>query len=294
MTALLTKVKSNLFIHTDRRSREKLTGEYSSVHRGRSLDFDDLRAYVPGDEVKDIDWKASARHGDTMIKRYSAERTFTVGLVCPTGRSMEAATAARETKRDIAILACGTIGYLALQHGDRVSLVSGNSVSACATPPSGSEGRLESQLRTIASADTSGSDDVMTQLSFIADKRRMLLFVIADDHRFGSGDEQVIRRLHARHDVLWLTIDDFDPLTPDSAVADVDSGAELPAYFREYQQLAHDFAAAEGSRREQRVRVLDRLGIAHARVAEAGHVVPTLLRLLAAHRLMAGHRRARR
>ena len=61
-TTLLTRVKSKLFVHARRRSRSLLEGEYASVFHGRSLDYDDLRDYVPGDEVRDIDWRATARH----------------------------------------------------------------------------------------------------------------------------------------------------------------------------------------------------------------------------------------
>ncbi len=86
MASLLQRVKSKLAIFAHRKARGMLDGEYGSVFRGRSLDFDDLRAYVPGDEVRDIDWKATARHGSPLIRRYVAVRRQTVLLV--TGLSL--------------------------------------------------------------------------------------------------------------------------------------------------------------------------------------------------------------
>ena len=73
-TTMLTRVKSKLFVHARRRSRGLLEGEYASVFHGRSLDYDDLRDYVIGDEVRDIDWKATARHTKPLVKRYVAHR----------------------------------------------------------------------------------------------------------------------------------------------------------------------------------------------------------------------------
>ncbi|MBW4095623.1 MAG: DUF58 domain-containing protein, partial [Acidobacteria bacterium] len=77
MASLVQQVKSKMFIFAHRQTRGMLDGEYTSVFRGSSLDFDDLRAYVPGDEVRDIDWKATARHGSPLIKRYVAVRKQT-------------------------------------------------------------------------------------------------------------------------------------------------------------------------------------------------------------------------
>jgi len=81
MPALLTKVKSKLYIVAHRKTWGLLDGEYTSVFRGRSLDYDDLREYVPGDEVRDIDWKATARHGSPLVKRYVADRRQKVVFV---------------------------------------------------------------------------------------------------------------------------------------------------------------------------------------------------------------------
>ena len=117
MERLLRRVQTRLYIHAHRAVRGLIEGEYRSVFHGRSMDFDDLRPYVPGDEFKDIDWKATARYGSPLTKRYIASRKHTVVLVVDTGRDMAALAASGENKRDIAVLAAGTIGYLAIRHG---------------------------------------------------------------------------------------------------------------------------------------------------------------------------------
>ena len=96
MGSLLRKVRMRTTIHAHRKVRSVLDGEYGSVHKGRSMDFDDLREYVPGDDIKDLDWKASARHGRPLIKRYIATRQHAVLLVVDTGCTMAALSDAAE------------------------------------------------------------------------------------------------------------------------------------------------------------------------------------------------------
>ena len=156
MTSLLQRVKSKMAIFAHRKARGMLDGEYGSVFRGRSLDFDDLRAYVPGDEVRDIDWKASARHGSPLIKRYVAVRRQTVLLIADTGRNMAAEARDGETKKDIAVMALGVVGYLAHRHGDVVGLVCGDANGTRTVPAKAGEAHLERLLREVDSAARPG------------------------------------------------------------------------------------------------------------------------------------------
>ena len=88
MTAHLTAVRRTVSIHAHRKALGLLDGEYAAVTTGRSMDFNDLREYVVGDDVKDIDWKATSRSLHPLVKRYVAVRKHTVLLVVSTGRSM--------------------------------------------------------------------------------------------------------------------------------------------------------------------------------------------------------------
>ena len=103
MAALLTRIRARLTLHTHRRVASLLDGGWASVFHGQSLDFDDLREYVDGDEIRDIDWKASARHSVPLVKRYTDHRRLRLALVVATGRSMDAAATGGESKRDLEI-----------------------------------------------------------------------------------------------------------------------------------------------------------------------------------------------
>ena len=75
-----------------------LDGSYRSIYKGKSMNFDDLREYIPGDNVKDIDWKASSRSKNLLVKQYIAEKKHNVLLVIDTNRKMLGASSKQEIK----------------------------------------------------------------------------------------------------------------------------------------------------------------------------------------------------
>ncbi|MEK0157028.1 DUF58 domain-containing protein [Arthrobacter oryzae] len=299
MSSLLNRVKSKMSIFAHRKARGMLDGEYGSVFKGRSLDFDDLRAYIPGDEVRDIDWKASARHGSPLIKRYVAVRRQTVLLVTDTGRNMAAASLGGEEKKDIAVMALGVVGYLAHRHGDAVGLVCGDGTASRSLPAKAGEAHLERLLREVNDRTglTSPRSGIGEQLSYVARNfsQRMLLFVVADELVPDAGMERLLRRLRAQHEVLWLTVRDAQLAGPDpagtlSAAArpgdryDVADSGFLPGRLAASGAVARAYAAAQEQRDAAREAALRRLGIAHVHAGSSHDVMPAVFTLLERHR----------
>ncbi|MFD0045805.1 DUF58 domain-containing protein [Pseudarthrobacter scleromae] len=296
MTSLLQRVKSDMAIFAHRKARGMLDGEYGSVFRGRSLDFDDLRAYIPGDEVRDIDWKASARHGSPLIRRYVAVRRQTVLLVTDTGRNMAAAARSGETKKDIAVMALGVMGYLAHRHGDVVGLVSGDSAGTTALPAKGGEAHLERLLRRVDSAATldAAPSRLEVQLDHVARtiKSRNLLFIVADELAASPATSQLLRRLQAQHEILWLTVRDAglvpdEPLLPPDQVPDsysVSGSYPLLAHLARDPAVASAYATAVAERDTGRKAMLRQAGITEGEVACSRDVVTALFALLERHR----------
>ena len=119
----ITKIKANLAIYTKKKTSNILEGAYNSIYKGKSMNFEDLREYVIGDNVKDIDWKASARSNKILIKQYIAEKKHNVLFILDTGRKMLADTKDLEPKKEVALMAMGTIGYLVDKHGDSIGAI---------------------------------------------------------------------------------------------------------------------------------------------------------------------------
>lgn len=286
MSTLLHKVKGKLSIHVRRRSIALLDGGYASVHKGRSMDFDDLREYAAGDDVRDIDWRASARHGSMLIKRYVAERHFSLVVVMPAGREMSALAAGGEPKRDVAVMAVGVLGWLAVRHGDDVSMVSRGPTRIQATRSRSSEGHLEQLLQdtVAASQPDSPPSDLPELLRHVARtiRGRKVLLIVADDGIDAPRVEEVLRTLRLRHEVLWVDIADLDPLAlpPQTQVRDVASREPLPDLLIEDRQLASEFGAAENQRRADVAAMLRRTDVSAARVGHTDEVVPMIVRML--------------
>lgn len=291
MAGLLRRVKTRLAIHAHRRVRGLLDGEYRSVFHGRTIEYDDLRPYVAGDEPRDIDWKATARHGSPLVRRYIATRKQTVLLLVDTGRNMAALAESGEPKSEISILATGIIGYLALKHGDRLVLVSGDAERTEHQAPASTEAALERLLRQIETSTTlqSPRSDLSRQLQFVAKSfpRRMIMLVVADDRALGETEARLLRRLSAQHEILWLSVGDADLLSSDWAdqrMHDVATSAALPMYLRADPRLRADFDRSVEQRRDTNEALFSRLGISSTRLASTADVVPSLLRLLELHR----------
>jgi uncharacterized protein (DUF58 family) len=277
-----------------------LDGEYTSVFHGRSLEFDDLRPYVPGDEVKDIDWKATARLDTLMTRRYVASRKQTVVLVVDTGRGMAATAASGESKRDLAVLAAGTMGYVATRHADLVALVAGDAEHTRFLGAQSTEAHLERLLQDIHSHTTLDAppSDLTEQLAFVgkAFSRGRILVVIADDRVLSTTEREQLRRLAVQHEILWITIADADlmrkSLVP-LGMSDVESDVPLPSFVRNSPALRAEFEASVTRAATDAQELFHGLAISSQRVTSEAGVVPGLFRLLELHKAGRG-RNARR
>jgi uncharacterized protein (DUF58 family) len=291
VTSLLRRVKTTLSIRAHRRVRGLLEGEYTSVFHGRSMEFDDLRPYVPGDEVRDIDWKATARLRAPMTKRFIASRKHTVLVIADTGRNMAALAEHGETKRDLAVLAAGTIGYLAIRHGDRVALVAGDADHTVFVEPASTEAHLERMLQKIDTNTTTdaAASDLTRQLEYAARvfRRRMIVFVIADDRELSAPEQRLVRRLCVQHEVLWLRVGDADLMRAEwssSVMHDVHDDATIPGFLREDAALRAEFATAVAEREARSEDLFESVAVSSQRVGREADVVPGLFRLLEVHR----------
>lgn len=88
----ITKIRGNIALHSNKITSNILDGSYRSIYKGKSSNFEDLRKYVIGDNIKDIDWKASARSGEVLVRQYIAEKKHNIMLVFDTGKKMLADT----------------------------------------------------------------------------------------------------------------------------------------------------------------------------------------------------------
>lgn len=292
MTTYLPRIKTRVQIHAHRKVMGLLEGEYASMQTGRSMDFNDLREYVRGDEVKDIDWKATARSGQLLVKRFTATRQHLVLLAVSTGRSMAARTTPTVDKRELAVFVAGLVGWLAIRHGDRIAVAYGDAERQRLLPTGDTEVALEQGLEAIhdAISPDAGESDVLALLRHVATnvRRRAILLVITDEHAVDDRLAAVLRRLGVQHEVLLATIGDLDPtrgLGPaGGAPVEIATSTELPDWLRQDRRLAEEYAALAAAEDADLRATLDRLGMAYERLSDERTAVGAVFRLLERHR----------
>ncbi|MBR5973801.1 MAG: DUF58 domain-containing protein [Clostridiales bacterium] len=209
----ITRIKANIAIHTNIKATSILDGSYKSVFMGRSLNFEDLREYIPGDNIRDIDWKASSRSRMLLVKRYVAEKKHNILIIFDTGAKMTADTDKGETKKDVAIFAGGTLSYLAYSNGDFVGSLYNIDGKMRFFPL---RTRLYDIEHFLAQYDkdvqSSKKSDLNKSLEYLLKnfRRKMVVFVITDQVGTSTVSEAVLKKLMCQHDILFININDAD------------------------------------------------------------------------------------
>lgn len=245
-------------------------GRHALLHT-RTLEFDELRPYVPGDDVRDIDWKASARSGSVLIKRFVSEKHHKVLLVADAGRDMTARTPGGELKCDVAGQVLGAIGLITLGRSDEIGMVYGDARGSVNIRLRRGETHIESMLHRYAHSDAHrGPSDIVCQLEYVATHYRhaMLIVVVSDEPDVDDRLAGVLGRLAARHDVMWAMIAD----RPATAVGreggyDVASGRPVLGGAAADPRVIAAYERAEQRRRARVTELLTEHAVPHVTIA---------------------------
>lgn len=236
MMKYITKVKANLSIYTKRKTSNILEGTYNSIYKGKSMNFEDLREYIVGDNVKDIDWKASSRSNKILIKQYIAEKKHNVFFILDSGRKMMADTRDLDSKKEVALMSIGTIAYLVDKHGDSISAILQSKEKIKLFPFKTGLYNIEKILSTYEkeiSTEVNLENMINYVLKFI--KRRMIIFIITDIDGMNNISEETLRRLSLLHDVMFINIS--DALMTGYNAFDVDQDSYIPDFILEDENL---------------------------------------------------------
>ncbi|MEH3143103.1 MAG: DUF58 domain-containing protein [Mycobacterium kyogaense] len=257
-------------------TRGMLDGGRHALLHTRTLEFDELRPYVPGDDVRDIDWKASARSGDVLIKRFVSEKHHKVLLVADTGRDMTARTPSGEAKSDIAGLVAGAIGLITLGRADEIGMVFGDARGSVNIRSRRGETHIESMLHRFHDLGGDRAEsDIACQLQYVATHYRhpMLIVVVSDEPDVDDRLTDVVRRLTARHDLLWAMVADRSPTEVGrNGGYDVGTGRPVLATAAADPRVVAAYERAEHRRRQRLSQTLAEHGIAHATISSSGEL----------------------
>jgi len=199
-----------LHVSAGRRVDSLFAGEYRSAVRGQGMEFEEVRAYVPGDDVRHIDWNVTARTADAHIKVFREERQVTVLLVIDVSGSSRVGSGGRDGRTDrrlqIARVA-GGLAYASLRNQDRVGLVTFTDQVETFLPPRRSRGHVWAVIQSAYGAQGAHRGTSLTEvLKFVrgVQRRRAVVVVVSDflDDAAWDGPLGAVARRHKLHAVL--------------------------------------------------------------------------------------------
>jgi uncharacterized protein (DUF58 family) len=260
-----------------------LAGDYRSVLLGDGTELAQVRPYVPGDDVRRIDWNVTARTGEAHVRVQLAERVLVTWLVLDTSPSMEFGTADRR-KADVAEGVAIAMGHIATRRGNRLGIVTfGDADPRMQPPKAGRVGMLGMLAAMRQEPETNGAGatslaDALIRTGALAQQRSIV--VVVSDFRGPRDWRGPLLRLAGRHDVVAVEIrDPREQELPNAGtlwLVDPETGRQLRVDTRS-ARLRSRFAAAAAAERAEVASMFASVGARHVVLTTSGD----WLRLLA-------------
>lgn len=229
---LLSRVRA-IEIRARRLVNDLFLGEYHAVFRGRGIEFDELRPYYPGDDVRSIDWKALARTGEPQVRRYREDRDLTVIFAVDVSASQSAGALPR-TKADLAAEICAVLALAAIRNKDRVGLLLfASKPERYLRPASGSKNVLRVVREVLWANPSTRGTNIGAAMEYLVgvQRRRATVFLVSDF--LTTGYERELRAAARRHDLIAIRVrEPIDEELPDAGIItliDAESGSPIEA-----------------------------------------------------------------
>lgn len=206
-TELERKIR-HIEISTRRLVDAAVGGEYRSVFRGRGIEYDSVRPYLPGDDVRTIDWNVTSRAGDLFVKQYVEERELTVLLVVDVSASLRYGSC-EKSKEEVAAEIAAIVAFSAIRNNDRVGALLFSDRVERFVPPRKGIRHVQRMVKEILDFRPEGKGtDLGSALTFAGRmlKKRGIVFVLSDF--YGNGWEAALRPLARRHDLVAVVLGD--------------------------------------------------------------------------------------
>jgi len=208
--------------------QEVFAGQYESLFKGQGVEFSEIREYLPGDDVRSLDWNVTARLGRPFVKRNEEERELSMVVVIDSSASMDFSSQ-QKSKREVAAELAALLAFSALQNGDKVGMVRFCRDVEHVLPPRKGRRHLMRILGEVLAApaqpEDSRLDRVLDGLNQMF-KRRALVFVMSD--LMCPDFSRALARAQKRHDLsLFRIVDPWEKALPDLGslrVRDLETG----------------------------------------------------------------------
>lgn len=207
-TKELMKQVGKIRVITSRLVDEHLSGAYHSVFKGQGIEFDEVREYTPGDDVRAIDWNVTARTGHPYIKHFSEERELTIVFLVDISGS-QCFGSGHRSKAEVAAEVTCLLALSAIKNQDKVGLVLfSDRIEKSVPPRKGRTAAMRLVREVLAAEETRHKTDISAALRFLnnVQKRKAIIFVVSDF--LDTGYEKELRVTAKKHDVVCCPIVD--------------------------------------------------------------------------------------
>ena len=195
-------------IYTSKAVNDILAGEYVSVFKGQGMEFNEVREYQPGDEVRSIDWNVTARMGTPFVKRFVEERELTIMFLVDMSASGTFGSVER-TKNDVAAELCALLAFSAIKNNDKVGLVVFTDHIEMFVPPAKGTSHVLRIIRELLSFEPKrGGTSISGALDYLGriTTKRSIVFLVSDF--IDQGFENQMRVVARRHDLIAVSLAD--------------------------------------------------------------------------------------
>jgi len=206
--ATILKKVQRIQIVANRTVNDLFAGQYKSVFRGRGMEFDEVREYQPGDDVRSIDWNVTARTGTPFVKRFCEERELTIMFAIDASASGAFGSVER-SKLDMVVEVAAMLMFSALKNNDKVGLVTFCDTVLSYYPPRKGKANALHLIRELISVEpVARPTSLEAALEFLSrvQKRRAVVFLISDF--LAPQAKEAIALCNARHDLIAVTVTD--------------------------------------------------------------------------------------
>lgn len=212
---LMAKV-GKIRILTNKLIDDQLSGDYHSTFKGQGVEFDEVRPYVPGDDVRTIDWNVTAKTGLPYIKRFSEERELTILFMVDVSGS-QGYGSVRRSKMELAAEVTALLALTAIRNQDKIGLILFSDEIVKYIPPRKGRDSVMRLVREVLAAEDSatGGTDIAAALKFLnsVQKRRAVVFLVSDFLLSSvkpqtSSFEQLLRATARHHDMVCVPVSD--------------------------------------------------------------------------------------
>jgi uncharacterized protein (DUF58 family) len=204
---LLAKIRQ-IQIYTSHAVNAAFAGQYESVFRGRGMQFEEVREYIPGDDIRDIDWNVTARTGRAYIKRFVEERELTIILAVDMSGSGDFGSGER-SKNELAAELCAVLAFAAIRSNDKVGLLIFTDQVEMFVPPKKGSSHVLRIIRELLGFKKQGvKTNIKAALEHLArtNKKKAVIFMVSDFMATGYLRDMTL--LGQKHDLIAVEVHD--------------------------------------------------------------------------------------